>query len=87
VSITTIIHTFYLLEPKKYDKMKSFTSLFMKYSYRFVIIAGSFCYLSADGYIIAVKVWALGPVELSAAVIIFPFSYIFGDIPDRSIWL
>ena len=52
----------------------------MKYSYRFVIIAALFvtCLLTAN--IIAVKVWALGPVELSAAVIIFPFSYIFGDI-------
>ena len=52
----------------------------MKYSYRFVIIAALFvtCLLTAN--IIAVKVWALGPVSLSAAVIIFPFSYIFGDI-------
>jgi len=52
----------------------------MRYSYRFVIIAALFvtCLLTAN--IIAVKVWALGPVSLSAAVIIFPFSYIFGDI-------
>jgi len=52
----------------------------MKYSYRFVIIAVLFvtCLLTAN--IIAVKVWALGSIQLSAAVIIFPFSYIFGDI-------
>ncbi len=52
----------------------------MKFSYRFVIITAIFvtCLLTAN--IVGVKVWAFGSIELSAAVIIFPFSYIFGDI-------
>ena len=60
--------------------MKSFAEFFMKYSYRFVIITALFvtCLLTAN--IIAAKVWGFGSIELSAAVIIFPFSYIFGDI-------
>ncbi len=52
----------------------------MKYSFRFVIVAGIFiaCLLTAN--IIAVKVISVGPVILPAAVIIFPISYIFGDV-------
>ena len=52
----------------------------MKYSYRFVLIAALFvtCLLTAN--IIASKLVDFGPFTLPAAVIIFPFSYIFGDI-------
>ena len=52
----------------------------MKYSNRFVIITALFvtCLLTAN--IIAVKVWGIGSIFLPAAVIVFPFSYIFGDI-------
>lgn len=52
----------------------------MKVSYRFVIIAALFvtCLLTAN--IIAVKIVAFGFATLPAAVIIFPLSYIFGDI-------
>ena len=52
----------------------------MKYSYRFVFIAALFvtCLLTAN--IIASKLVDFGPFTLPAAVIIFPFSYIFGDI-------
>ena len=52
----------------------------MKYSYRFVIITVFFvtCLLTAN--IIASKLVDFGPFTLPAAVIIFPFSYIFGDI-------
>jgi len=52
----------------------------MNVSHRFVIIAAIFvtCLITAN--IIAVKVVSLGPFILPAAVIIFPLSYIFGDI-------
>jgi hypothetical protein len=52
----------------------------MKYSSRFVIITALFvtCLLTAN--IIASKLVDFGPFTLPAAVIIFPFSYIFGDI-------
>jgi hypothetical protein len=52
----------------------------MKYSNRFVIITALFvtCLLTAN--IIGAKVWGVGSVTLPAAVILFPFSYIFGDI-------
>ena len=52
----------------------------MTISYRLVIIATIFvtCLITAN--IIAVKVVSLGPFVLPAAVIIFPLSYIFGDI-------
>ncbi len=52
----------------------------MKVSNRLVIITALFvtCLLTAN--IIGVKIWASGSVSLPAAVIIFPFSYIFGDI-------
>jgi queuosine precursor transporter len=52
----------------------------MKFSYRFVIIAALFvtCLLTAN--IVGAKVWGIGSVVLPAAVILFPFSYIFGDI-------
>ncbi len=52
----------------------------MKYSFRFVIIAGLFigCLLTAN--IVGVKFASFGFVSLPAAVILFPFSYIFGDV-------
>jgi len=52
----------------------------MKVSYRFAIIAALFvtCLITAN--IIAVKIFTVGFITLPAAVIIFPFSYIFGDI-------
>jgi uncharacterized integral membrane protein (TIGR00697 family) len=52
----------------------------MKISYRFVIITALFvtCLLTAN--IVGAKVWGVGSIVLPAAVILFPFSYIFGDI-------
>ncbi len=52
----------------------------MKISYRFVIIAAIFvtCLITAN--IIAVKIIGFGSVALPAAIIVFPISYIFGDI-------
>ena len=52
----------------------------MNVSHRFVIIATIFvtCLITANT--IAVKVISLGPFILPAAIIIFPLSYIFGDI-------
>jgi len=52
----------------------------MNVSHRFVIIAAIFvtCLLTAN--IVGVKVISLGLLILPGAVIIFPISYIFGDI-------
>ena len=52
----------------------------MNISHRFVVIAAVFvtCLITAN--IIAVKVIGLGSVSLPAAIIVFPISYIFGDI-------
>ena len=52
----------------------------MNVSYRFVIIAAIFvtCLITAN--IIAVKIIGFGSVYLPAAIIVFPISYIFGDI-------
>jgi len=52
----------------------------MTVSYRFVIIAAIFvtCLITAN--IIAVKIIGIGSVFLPAAIIVFPLSYIFGDI-------
>jgi len=52
----------------------------MNISHRFVVIAAIFitCLITAN--IIAVKVISVVSVELPAAVIVFPISYIFGDI-------
>ncbi len=52
----------------------------MKVSQLFVIVSAIFvtCLISAN--IIAVKVISLGPFFLPAAVVVFPLSYIFGDI-------
>ena len=74
-----IIHTFYI-RAQKYGRMKSIVEFVMKFSYRFVIITALFvtCLLTAN--IIASKVVDFGLFTLPAAVIIFPFSYIFGDI-------
>ncbi len=52
----------------------------MNFSHRFVIITAIFvtCLITAN--IIAVKVISIGSFILPAAIIIFPLSYIFGDI-------
>ncbi len=52
----------------------------MNISQRLLIITTLFitCLITAN--IIAVKIVSLGPVSLPAAVFVFPFSYIFGDI-------
>ena len=52
----------------------------MNVSHRFVIIAAIFvtCLITAN--IIAVKITGVGSVFLPAAIIVFPLSYIFGDI-------
>jgi len=52
----------------------------MKHSFRFVIVAAIFvtCLITAN--IIAVKVIGIGSLVFPAAVIVFPLSYIFGDI-------
>ena len=52
----------------------------MKYSFRFVTVAAVFvaCLITAN--VIAVKIIAVGPFMLPAAIVIFPISYIFGDI-------
>ena len=49
-------------------------------SHRFVFIAAVFvtCLIAAN--VIAVKVISLGSVFLPAAIVVFPLSYIFGDI-------
>jgi len=52
----------------------------MNISHRFVVIAAIFvtCLITAN--VLAVKVISVGSVILPAAIIIFPISYIFGDI-------
>jgi len=52
----------------------------MNVSHRFVIITAVFitCLITAN--IIAVKVISFGSVILPAAIVVFPISYIFGDI-------
>ncbi len=52
----------------------------MTISHRLLIISALFitCLITAN--IIAVKLVSLGPVILPAAIFIFPFSYIFGDV-------
>jgi len=52
----------------------------MKVSHHFVIVTAIFitCLITAN--IIAIKVISVGPFVLPAAIIIFPLSYIFGDI-------
>ncbi|HEX78667.1 MAG TPA: queuosine precursor transporter [Dehalococcoidia bacterium] len=52
----------------------------MNVSYRFVVIAAIFvtCLITANT--IAVKLISIGTISLPAAVIVFPISYIFGDI-------
>lgn len=52
----------------------------MNISYRLAIIAAIFvtCLITANT--IAVKIISLGPFYLPAAIIVFPLSYIFGDI-------
>ncbi len=52
----------------------------MNVSYRFVVIATIFvtCLITAN--IVGVKFTSLGPFNLPAAVVLFPLSYIVGDI-------
>jgi uncharacterized integral membrane protein (TIGR00697 family) len=52
----------------------------MKLSYRFVIVAAIFvtCLLTAN--IVGVKMFSLGFATLPAAVVLFPLSYIVGDV-------
>jgi queuosine precursor transporter len=52
----------------------------MKYSFRFIIIVAVYvaCLITAN--IIAVKIIGIGPFFFPAAIIIFPLSYIFGDV-------
>ncbi len=52
----------------------------MTYSYRFIVISAIFvtCLITAN--IIAVKLVSVGGLVVPAAVIIFPISYIFGDV-------
>ncbi len=52
----------------------------MTTSYRLVVIAAVFvtCLITAN--VIAVKVVSLGPFLLPAAALVFPISYIFGDV-------
>jgi len=52
----------------------------MNVSHRFVVITAIFitCLITAN--IVGVKVVSLGPFILPAAVVLFPLSYIFGDI-------
>ena len=52
----------------------------MKVSHRFVIVTAIFVTSLITANIIAVKVISLGSFILPAAIIIFPLSYIFGDI-------
>ncbi len=52
----------------------------MSVSYRFVVIAAVFVTSLITANVIAVKVISFGSVFLPAAIIIFPLSYIFGDI-------
>jgi len=52
----------------------------MKISHRLITVAAFFvtCLITAN--IIAVKVVTFGPFTLPAAIVIFPLSYIFGDV-------
>ncbi|MEE9583662.1 MAG: queuosine precursor transporter [Dehalococcoidales bacterium] len=52
----------------------------MSVSYRFVVIAAVFVTSLITANLIAVKVISVGSLLLPAAIIIFPLSYIFGDI-------
>ncbi|MDP2919762.1 MAG: queuosine precursor transporter [Dehalococcoidia bacterium] len=52
----------------------------MKVSFRFVVIAALFVTTLLTANIIGSKVAGFGFVTLPAAVVLFPFSYIFGDI-------
>ncbi len=52
----------------------------MKVSYLFVIITALFITFLITANIIAVKVVSFGSIVLPAAVVIFPLSYVFGDI-------
>jgi hypothetical protein len=47
---------------------------------RLLLVAGLFVAALVASNIIAVKIAALGPFTVSAAVVIFPLSYLFGDV-------
>lgn len=51
-----------------------------KYSHRFIIVSAVFITCLIVSNIIAVKVISVAGLNLPAAIIIFPISYIFGDI-------
>lgn len=51
-----------------------------KYSARFIVVTGVFITCLIISNIIAVKIITVGGRNLPAAIIIFPISYIFGDI-------
>ena len=52
----------------------------MNVSHRFVIISAIYVTALLTANIISVKVIGFGSVVMPAAIIIFPLSYIFGDI-------
>lgn len=52
----------------------------MNITYRMVVVTAVFVTSLLTANIVGVKVFSLGPVILPAAVAIFPFSYIFGDV-------
>ena len=52
----------------------------MSHSFRFVAIAALFTTALITSNLIAVKLFALGPLVLPAAVILFPVTYILGDV-------
>ena len=52
----------------------------MSYSFRFVAIAALFTTALITSNLIAVKLFALGTLVLPAAVILFPVTYILGDV-------
>ena len=51
-----------------------------KYSSRFIVVTGVFITCLIVSNIIAVKVIRVAGLNLPAAIVIFPISYIFGDI-------
>jgi len=52
----------------------------MRITYRFIIITALFITFLITANIIGAKVVSIGPFILPAAVVLFPLSYIFGDI-------
>ena len=52
----------------------------MNISHRFVVVAAVFVTCLITSNVIAVKIMSVGSIFLPVAVIVFPISYIFGDI-------